>query len=321
MSLVYLSIAVIWLQVAVQWSRGAVISSEMMHNHNRDPRAVRTTNTAYGLWPNPQAILYRIGAGFTATDTAGIQAAMAQISADMNNCIRFQPYTNVTNAGTDFIQISQTLSSPTTASVSTATCFSFPGRVVRQAGNGQTLLMVGGVDGCLSSTREIMKYLVNSLGIRNEMNRPDRNGAIQVVADNQLKPGLQNLGITTILPAATTTLLTTNFDYKSITMPAVTKYVNTGNLYSAVGGAALPTTGNTAPGNLARLSQGDCLGLRILYPTTCTAAVAPCPDNYGGTGASTANANAATGTGTGTVINGTPGGTPLEPPQTGNVQF
>ena len=52
-------------------------------------------------------------------------------------------------------------------------CFSFPGRLLTQAGQGQKLVMFGSVsdNGCMDTTRDVMKYLVNVLGLRNEFNR------------------------------------------------------------------------------------------------------------------------------------------------------
>ncbi|XP_055344793.1 uncharacterized protein LOC129592716 [Paramacrobiotus metropolitanus] len=172
------------------------------------------------------------------------------------------------------------------------------------------MYLVGGVDGCLGSVREIKKYLVRALGLEEEMNRPDRNVAIQVVGDSQLKPNLQNLGLTQLLQDAT--LLTTTFDYKSTTMPAVTKYVSTGNLYTAVGGVPLPSNGNTAPGNLARLSQGDCFGLRAMYPVC---AAVPCVDPY------VAITSAAGVVASGVVVNTAWTGSTLKTPDGTIIQF
>ncbi|XP_055344723.1 uncharacterized protein LOC129592660 isoform X2 [Paramacrobiotus metropolitanus] len=243
-------------------------------------------------------------------EVANIQTAMQQISQDMNNCIRFTPYVDDAHRGHDFIQISKNMfdSSIINPPTPTQTCFSFPGRVTMQYGKGQALYMASGVDGCLHSVREIMRYLVRALGLEDEMNRPDRHYYINVVSDNQLKPHLQNLGLLQRLYSAR--LLTGSFDYKSITLPSVTQYTAAGHLYAAVHGAAPPSTGNTAFGGLSRLSQGDCLGLRLLYPSTCLIPTVTCPDLY-------ANTSTVTAVITVPMI---PGG-PIEPPSGSGSYF
>lgn len=53
-----------------------------------------------------------------------------------------------------------------------------------------------GINGCLNVTesgasvrgREVMKYLVNSLGVRNELSRPDRDQFISVFPEH-IQPG------------------------------------------------------------------------------------------------------------------------------------
>lgn len=65
------------------------------------------------------------------------------------------------------------------------TCFSFSGRLVRAVvGQGQKMVIKGDINGCLDSVRQVMKYFVHSLGIRNEYNRPDRGSYLKVFPGN-----------------------------------------------------------------------------------------------------------------------------------------
>ena len=64
------------------------------------------------------------------------------------------------------------------------TCFTFYGRLLRAAGQGQKMAIHDGQNGCMDSLRDIMKMLINVLGVRNEYNRPDRDDHIKVFHEN-----------------------------------------------------------------------------------------------------------------------------------------
>ena len=54
------------------------------------------------------------------------------------------------------------------------TCYSFPGMVTSQNGQGQQMSLQGGQSGCMNSPRHIMRMLASLTGLRSEHNKPNR---------------------------------------------------------------------------------------------------------------------------------------------------
>ncbi|OQV21522.1 hypothetical protein BV898_04424 [Hypsibius exemplaris] len=233
-------------------------------------RAALARDARYATWPTASTtgIPYRLDPGYTTAESGIITQALTQIQTDMNQCIRFVLYNNATHSGQDNIYFGRTFNN----GVTPGTCFSFPGRNVAQAGRGQKLAMFSGVDGCLSSVKEAMGFIVKVLGLRNELQRPDRATAVQVFLQN-IKPTLRNLNILQQYTANQVDFSNTAFDFNSITIPAPEKY--------AISGLVLYTSavsGRPVGGTLPRLSLGDCQGIALLYPTVCVSTA--CVDPY-----------------------------------------
>ncbi|XP_055334825.1 embryonic protein UVS.2-like [Paramacrobiotus metropolitanus] len=242
-------------------------------------RAVLSVNSRYGPWTEPTAIPYRLSTSYNQQEISQIQAAMAQISTDMGQCIRFVPYNDATDQTKDSLFISPSLNNGSL----TQTCFSFPGRLINQATangvkGGQKLGMVSGTDGCLGSTREAMKYLAHSLGLRNEYLRTDRDTYITVFPQN-IRTDLQGLSLLNIYTQASQVQNVGTFDYNSITMPSTTKYTTSGMPLYSVAQTGVPLGTVASIGTLSRLSQSDCTALASIY-TTCSAA--SCANPYPG---------------------------------------
>ncbi|OQV21519.1 hypothetical protein BV898_04421 [Hypsibius exemplaris] len=267
-------------------------------------RSAINRDTRYGPWLNPTQILYRLDTTYTATETSTIQQAMTQISSDTGGCIKFQPYVTGTNAGTDHIFIGKTLNN----GQAIPTCFSFPGRVLTQAGQGQKMAVFGAsnTNGCLDTVRDVMKYLVHVLGLRNEYNRPDRDQYIQTFPAN-IRPELQALNILRPYTAAQVDYLNTAFDFNSVTIPSASKYANPGTLLYT------PTISGVSFGTLPRLSQGDCIGIVLQYPG-CS--IASCQNPYVTQGIPVTTAATTGTTGTGTTAATTTGNTATTTPNT-----
>ncbi|OQV21520.1 hypothetical protein BV898_04422 [Hypsibius exemplaris] len=278
---------VVLLSVALS-CQGAILSRFANTDYSklglREGRVVRTVDSAHSAWPQPNAIPYRLDDRYTAAEKTLITNAMAAITADLR-CIQWVPYNNATDFN---VKPSLFIGPTTNAGVPFTTCFSFPGLVtsVGTSRGAQKLGIVSGVDGCMTP-REIMKYLVNSLGLRDEWRRPGRDAVIRVNVGN-VKTTLgapaaeivREYGTAAVAPVVitagqTTDTMTTNFDLNSITMIAPTKYAISAAqpIYTVIAG--------TVPGNLARLSFDDCRGLQALYSTLgCNAAGIQCADPY-----------------------------------------
>ncbi|XP_055349328.1 uncharacterized protein LOC129596157 isoform X4 [Paramacrobiotus metropolitanus] len=115
-----------------------------------------------------------------------LHGAMMSVADNTNQCLHFREYDPDTDAGKAFLYISKTLNDGTTP----PTCVTFLGRVNRAAGHGQKLVIHNGENGCMGSLRDLMRIIVNALGLRNEYRRPDRDQYIDVYPDN-LAPGLK----------------------------------------------------------------------------------------------------------------------------------
>ncbi|GAU88173.1 hypothetical protein RvY_00919-2 [Ramazzottius varieornatus] len=234
---------------------------------SREPRAAMNRDPRYSTWPTPSAIPFLLDATYTPAERSMIIDALNQVAADMSHCIGFVE--RGSPVGADHLYISKTLNT----GAADSSCSSFPGRATVQNGRGQKVLMFSGPTGCLGSKRETMKYIVHSLGLRNEYNRPDRDNFIQVFPDN-LRPDLKALNVLAKYSLTAVDISTTSFDFNSITIPSPDKL--------AVPNSALfiPNASGVSFGTLARLSLSDCQALSFLYPASCR--VSACADPYSG---------------------------------------
>ncbi|GAU88175.1 hypothetical protein RvY_00920 [Ramazzottius varieornatus] len=184
----------------------------------------------------------------------------------MFNCVRFAPFNAVTDSREDHIVISPTLNSGITS-----TCSSFPGRVISQNARGQKLIIFGGgPGGCMLTKRDVMAIIIPVLGLRQEYRRPDRDTHIQVFPNN-IRSEFRSLDL---LKKYDSTMVefTSPFDFFSITMPSQSRFVNENSLLY------VPRKEGQKIGEFARLSQGDCQGLKKIYPT-CARVVCSNPYN------------------------------------------
>ncbi|GAU92467.1 hypothetical protein RvY_04544 [Ramazzottius varieornatus] len=216
-------------------------------------RATLNRDTRYDRWLDAKRVLYRFDPiSYSGEEKSLIMTAMSQIAADMNKCISFQEYNADSDAGLDNIYISKTLNDGTIP----ATCFTFYGRLLRAAGQGQKMAIHDGPNGCMDNVREVMKILVNVLGLRNEYNRPDRDQHLKVFVEN-LQPELRFSNLLNPYNASQV-LRSGPFDYHSITIPQPSQYAIAGkHIYEFPADKAVPT--------LAHLSKADCAGLSFMY--------------------------------------------------------
>jgi hypothetical protein len=220
-------------------------------------------DTRYDKWLDPSKVLYRFDENaYSQEEKSLIMKAMARISEDMHECINFKEYNPDSDAGWDNIYISKTLNDGSVP----PTCFTFYGRLLRAAGQGQKMAIHGGPNGFMDSQREVMKILVNALGLRNEYNRPDRDLFLNVFPDN-LQSDLRNSNLLTAYNASQVDVAGRPFDYNSVTIPKVSKYaVENSSIFELIN--------HTVP-LLDRLSQDDCLGLSWMYGCDASKCVDP----------------------------------------------
>lgn len=216
-------------------------------------RATLNRDSRYDRWLDAKRVLYRFDPiSYSGEEKSLIMTAMSQIAADMNKCISFQEYNADTDGGLDNIYISKTLNDGTIP----ATCFTFYGRLLRAAGQGQKMAIHDGPNGCMDNVREVMKILTNVLGLRNEYNRPDRDQHLKIFVED-LQPELR---FSNLLNAynASQVLRSGPFDYNSITIPRPSQYAIAGkHIFEFPADKAVPT--------LAHLSKADCVGLSFMY--------------------------------------------------------
>lgn len=216
-------------------------------------RATLNRDSRYDRWLDAKRVLYRFDPiSYSGDEKSLIMTAMSQIAADMNKCISFQEYNADTDGGLDNIYISKTLNDGTIP----ATCFTFYGRLLRAAGQGQKMAIHDGPNGCMDNVREVMKILTNVLGLRNEYNRPDRDQHLKIFVED-LQPELR---FSNLLNAynASQVLRSGPFDYNSITIPRPSQFAIAGkHIFEFPADKAVPT--------LAHLSKADCVGLSFMY--------------------------------------------------------
>ncbi|XP_055352519.1 uncharacterized protein LOC129598570 [Paramacrobiotus metropolitanus] len=219
-----------------------------------DVKLAMNRDTRYDKWMDPAHVLYRFDEkAYSSEEKSLILKAMERISNDMSQCIAFKEYNADSDAGLDNIYISKTLNDGSVP----PTCFSFYGRVLRAAGQGQKMAIHNGPNGCMEAQRDVMKILVNVLGLRNEYNRPDRDLHIKVFPEN-LQPELRNSNLLTAYNASQVDTVDRPFDYHSVTIPNFNKY-------GIVNSTVFELPANTTFPQLDRLSLDDCMGLAWMY--------------------------------------------------------
>ncbi|OQV21523.1 hypothetical protein BV898_04425 [Hypsibius exemplaris] len=245
------------------------------------PRATANRDIRYDVWSNPQRILYRLDDLYNETTKAAIREAMAQIARDMSSCIRFEPYNVVTDSREDHLVISPQLNSGTRG----ATCITFPGRVIRQNAAGQKLVIFQSANGgCLASKRETMAIIIPVLGVRQEIKRPDRDQFIRTFPNNVLTD-FQSFGLLNKYEPATVDTSST-FDFLSITMPSQSRFAKPNTVVYS------PINATQRLGEFARLSLGDCQGIKKIYPSCGRIR---CSDPYSGLESTAATATGSVG--------------------------
>ncbi|XP_055348657.1 mucin-5AC-like [Paramacrobiotus metropolitanus] len=217
--------------------------------------ATTNSNPDYSRWDKSR-IPYCIDPQMTSTETTAINAAIALLSGTtggMKSCITF---TAVPCTSTTDFKIRFTI--PTGTGVS-AYSSSMPGRWVRAPSTTaeQPVYLARDATACSTTARCILRYIVNSLGKRNEHERGDRDSFITVAPDSQLS-----------VPAAYRKYNQSEaywgyyaYDYCSITHNQPADFATTGNAFTM-------TTITTTPGCIPKLnmiSATDCQWLNIMY--------------------------------------------------------
>ncbi|GAU99504.1 hypothetical protein RvY_10497 [Ramazzottius varieornatus] len=266
-----IGLLVLWCVVALSSVCDGATIGRFEADEALSERSQINKNPLYTTWENPQEILYRFDTDFTYSDTQRllIEDAMSFVTSDMKECIRFVRWNRTLHNGRDHLVIAKTFNTGALCE----TCFSFPGRLLRaQGGLGQKLCMVDGTNGCLNTTelapvrgREVMKYLVSSLGLRNELSRPDRDEFVTVFPEN-IQVALRSLDLTKKYDP-NNVFNATEFDLNSITLPDPFKYTIAGR-----GPLYQPKQRIIRAPLEASLSSSDKIGVARLYPQ-CLAAV------------------------------------------------
>ncbi|GAU91830.1 hypothetical protein RvY_04011 [Ramazzottius varieornatus] len=218
---------------------------------------VLNTNPTFAKWPG-NTVPFLISPEYSPAEQSTIRLAAAQLQADMGNCIRF---VDLTNSGiptnTHYVIISKSGGPGVPAS----SCYSFPGMVVSPSqpppSYAQHMAIQNGPGGCLSSTRQVMRFLASVLGLRGEHNKPGRDNFIQINIQNvdRLAP---LVGAFNEYDPRTVAFNATDFDYNSISMLDPLSYSRNG--------APVIVSRNGRPiFNGGRLSFRDCYALSLMY--------------------------------------------------------
>lgn len=148
-------------------------------------------------------------------------------------------------------------------------CWTYPGYTAAGGINGQVMIVFGStsgntVGGCLDNQRDAMRILANSLGLRNEYMRADRDAYMTfpstIDRNSLVAPILQKYNIFAATNQYNSSVATpyTAFDYNSITMVSGTRFAGTST-------PVFTTPSGTTVGQLSRLSLGDCNSLKLMY--------------------------------------------------------
>ncbi|OQV24993.1 hypothetical protein BV898_01201 [Hypsibius exemplaris] len=224
---------------------------------NTDPTYVRWKQFGTNVIP---FVFY--SGDYTAAEQSLILQAMAQIKSDMGGCITWTQYTSPPTGGVNYVMISKA------GGVGSQSCFTFPGMINLQQGKGQYMAIQGGVNGCLSNVRQVMRLLMSLLGQRFEHNKPNRDAYVNVNTGIATSVST-NYGVYNIYNPTLVLSNPADFDYNSVTLMDQVTFSNTGTPV---------VTGKTkAINNVGRLSLKDCQCLSFLY--SCSVA---CQDVYSG---------------------------------------
>ncbi|OQV24000.1 hypothetical protein BV898_01959 [Hypsibius exemplaris] len=226
-------------------------------------RSTLNRDGKFGRWTSSR-IPYRLDQNYSPFQKTAIREAMTQIQNDVSNCIRFTEYDSRTDMGEDFMNIS-----PTENGVPQTTCSTSPGRDLSRKGRGQAMVMFAGAGGCMDNKRDIMKVLANSLGLRNEFSRPDRDNHLLIQPQN-FRAEYRTLDLYRKYQPSEVEYQNFEFDLQSITMYSMERFAIPGTVAFHLVNPGLFI------GNLPRLSKGDCQGLAAQYG--CSASF--CADAY-----------------------------------------
>ncbi|GAU88355.1 hypothetical protein RvY_01066 [Ramazzottius varieornatus] len=244
------------LLMIAQTARSSIIVSK----HNR----AINLNPKLGKWPGKE-IPYYIDPAYTDEEEGQIRLAMLRVMSDLDMCVRF---TEVAAESPAYkLKVTPTDTSSTLNATFSKLCHTFAGTYLANMAQGKTeqsLLLTTGPQGCFDgSMHSLMKYFAVSMGLRNEHQRPDRDGYLQI-SNDKIDPQLQVAYQT--YPAAEVHI-TCPYDYCSITHNQPTDF-------AAVNGTEVFTV-KEAPyfiPKLDQLSTCDCQQLKALYgcdPATC----------------------------------------------------
>ncbi|XP_055354436.1 uncharacterized protein LOC129600070 [Paramacrobiotus metropolitanus] len=240
--------------------------------------AVLNTDPRFNNWPRLSTTdtvtripVYIETGRYTGAEVRNIREGISLINADLNGCVNFFEFTTPGTPPGDFLWITANLNNGTRPFI----CMAIGAHAVAQNRLGQKLILVSGAPGgCVGNTREVVKFLANTLGLLNEFQRLDR--PITVIPAN-VDISLQGFNIYSPFQSTLTNVIASPFDYYSVTLYAPAKFQSTT-------GTGLPVYTNPvdAPTNqnffIPRLSRLDCLALVARYQ--CNAAVTTCPDPY-----------------------------------------
>ncbi|OQV24990.1 hypothetical protein BV898_01198 [Hypsibius exemplaris] len=208
---------------------------------------------AYASWPSG-IVYYTIPPNEYSTAHMNIiKEAMQQLETDLGgSCIKFQEFTRPAPPQGKYVVITHNggLSGPGGQS-----CYTFPGMVASQTGQGQYMAMQDGQNGCLRDKKQAMRILASLLGLRSEHNKPARDFAIRMNPQFLDAVGRADNVFSTYDP--TRVYASLQFDYNSITMIDPITFSNGGFTYTVPNGVFLRNTG--------RLSLMDCQALQIMY--------------------------------------------------------
>ncbi|GAV04592.1 hypothetical protein RvY_14856 [Ramazzottius varieornatus] len=212
-------------------------------------------------WPYPTAIPYYLDAAYTADERTQIKAAIAKVVADMKSCIGFA---EVFPTDPSYkVKITPFADDGTTAE---PYCYSYPGFYKDLQVSGKTeqrVVLARGPTGCFTGKlRDLMKFVVVTIGKRNEHQRGDRGDYIDVKQD-ALAANAYSGTAYRIYSAQEAYWAAFPYDYCSITHSRSTDMAKPGQQAFTVKKAPFFVPA------LDRLSNSDCQLISLMYPTSC----------------------------------------------------
>lgn len=191
---------------------------------------------------------------------------MDQINSDLGYCVNLTLHNPSLHANMAHLVIQNKFANPATTS---DICWTYPGFAPAAGINGQVVIMFGSASGntaggCLDNKRDAMRVLSNAMGLREEYRRSDRDATMTFPTSRDrnslVAPILQKYNIFSPSSQFNATVASNfgQFDTNSITMVTGTRFAGTSQpVFSLAPGRQV--------GLLARLSEGDCNTLKLLY--------------------------------------------------------